>query len=94
MKLKNIENVEKLFEVIDRCTGKVELIGEGLRLNLKSKLTQYFSLAKLFSDGVIPEMEIITHNKEDTERLFKFMMKEQDKNCRYEKVILYRANQQ
>lgn len=76
MKLKNIENVEKLFEVIDLCTGKVELIGEGLRLNLKSKLTQYFSLAKLFSDGVIPEMEIITHNKEDTERLFKFMMKE------------------
>lgn len=74
MKLKNITNVEKLFEVVDSCTGKVELIGEDLRLNLKSKLTQYFSLAKLFSDGEIPEMEIITYNKEDTEKLFKFMI--------------------
>jgi hypothetical protein len=74
VKLKNITNIEGLFDVIDRCEGKVELVGDDLRLNLKSKLSQYFSLAKLFSDGEIPEMEIITYNQEDTNKLIRFMM--------------------
>lgn len=74
MKLYNITNVDGLFEVIDQCVGKVELVGPDLRLNLKSKLSQYFSLAKLFSDGEIPEMEIITYNQEDTNRLIDYMM--------------------
>ena len=39
MKIKNINNVDKFFEVVDSCKGKVELVtGEGDRLNLKSKL--------------------------------------------------------
>ena len=38
MKLKNIENVDKLFDVIDSCKGKVELVcGDEMRLDLKSK---------------------------------------------------------
>ena len=74
MKLKNITNIEGLFDVIDSCEGKVELVGDDLRLNLKSKLSQYFSLAKLFSDGEIPEMEIITYNQEDTNKLINFMI--------------------
>ena len=42
MKIKNINNVDKFFEVVDSCKGKVELVtGEGDRLNLKSKLCQY-----------------------------------------------------
>lgn len=74
MKLKNIANIEGLFDVIDSCEGKVELVGDDLRLNLKSKLSQYFSLAKLFSDGEIPEMEIITYNQEDTNKIINFMI--------------------
>lgn len=74
MKLTNVKNIEKLFEVIDSCSGKVELIGEDMRLNLKSKLTQYFSLAKLFSDGKIPEMEIVAYNQEDVNKLMQFMI--------------------
>lgn len=74
MKLKNITNIEGLFDVIDSCEGKVELVGDDLRLNLKSKLSQYFSLAKLFSDGEIPEMEIITYNQEDTNKIINFMI--------------------
>ena len=39
MKVQNIKDVNKFFEVIDSCKGKVELVtGEGDRLNLKSKL--------------------------------------------------------
>ena len=35
MKVSNIKDVEKFFEVVDSCTGRVELVtGEGDRLNL------------------------------------------------------------
>lgn len=75
MKVSNIKDVEKFFEVVDSCKGKVELVtGEGDRLNLKSKLTQYVSLANIFSSGEIPEMEILASEKEDIDRLMNFMM--------------------
>lgn len=49
MKVQNITDVDKFFEVIDSCKGKVELVtGEGDRLNLKSKLSQYVSMANIF----------------------------------------------
>lgn len=75
MKVQNIHDVEKFFEVVDSCEGKVELVtGEGDRLNLKSKLSQYVSLAKIFSNGEIPEMEIIAHEAGDVNKLLNFMM--------------------
>lgn len=75
MKIQNIENVEKFFKVIDSCKGKVELVtGEGDRLNLKSKLSQYVSLANIFSDGTIEELEVIAYEPEDTAKLVEFMM--------------------
>ena len=75
MKIQNIENVDKFFKVVDSCKGKVELVtGEGDRLNLKSKLSQYVSLANIFSDGTIDELEVITYEPEDTAKLVEFMM--------------------
>ena len=75
MKVSNIKDIEKFFEVVDSCQGKVELVtGEGDRLNLKSKLSQYVSLANIFSGGEIPELEIIAYEPEDTERLINFMI--------------------
>ena len=78
MKVQNITNINKFFETIDHCKGKVELVtGEGDRLNLKSKLSQYVSLANIFSNGEIPELEIIAYEKEDVDRLIQFMMNEE-----------------
>ncbi len=75
MKLTNITNIDKFFEVVDSCKGKVELVSEeGDRLNLKSKLSQYVSLAKMFSDGEISELEVIAYEPEDLDKLVKFMM--------------------
>ncbi|MCI6813005.1 MAG: polya polymerase [Lachnospiraceae bacterium] len=75
MKVQNIHDVDKFFEVIDKCKGKVELVtGEGDRLNLKSKLSQYVSMAKIFSDGTIAELEIIAYEPEDITKLVNFMM--------------------
>ena len=73
MKIQNIDNVEKFFKVVDSCKGKVELVtGEGDRLNLKSKLSQYVSLANIFSDGTIDELEVIAYEPEDTAKLVEF----------------------
>ena len=75
MKVQNITDIEGFFKVVDECSGKVELVtGEGDRLNLKSKLSQYVSMANIFSNGEIPELEIIAYEKEDTDRLIKFML--------------------
>ncbi len=75
MKIQNINNIEKFFQVVDSCAGKVELVtGEGDRLNLKSKLCQYVSMANIFSNGEIPELEILAYEKEDIDKLIAFML--------------------
>ncbi len=77
MKLENVKDVNKLFEVVDSCKGKVELVtGEGDRLNLKSKLSQYISLTGIFKGGAadIPELEIVAYEPEDINKLLNFMM--------------------
>ncbi len=75
MKVQNITNIDKFFQVIDSCKGKVELVtGEGDRLNLKSKLSQYVSMANIFSDGTIAELELIAYEPEDIDKLVSFMV--------------------
>ena len=75
MKVQNITDVDQFFKVIENCKGRVELVtGEGDRLNLKSKLSQYVSLANIFSDGTIAELEIIAYEPEDTHKLVEFMI--------------------
>lgn len=75
MKVTNIKDPEKFFGVIDTCVGRVELVtGEGDRLNLKSKLSQYVSLANIFSGGEIPELEIVAYEREDIDKLMNFMI--------------------
>ena len=75
MKVSNIKDIDKFFQVIDHCKGKVELVtGERDRLNLKSKLSQYVSLATIFSGGEIPELEIVAYEEEDIKDLMSFMI--------------------
>ena len=75
MTVTNITNVEKFFETINKCEGKVELITEqGDRFNLKSKLSQYVSFVKILTNQTIPAIEIITSNHSDAERLMKLMI--------------------
>ena len=75
MKVQNISDIDGFFKVVDASSGKVELVtGEGDRLNLKSKLSQYVSMANIFSNGEIPELEIIAYEKEDIDRLVSFMI--------------------
>ena len=74
MKIQNINDVESFFKIIDQCKGSVELVSpEGDRINLKSKLAQYLSLASVFSNGYIKELDLIAYEREDVDRLLKFM---------------------
>ena len=74
MKIQNITDVEKFFKVVDQYKGTVELVSpEGDRINLKSKLAQYLSMATIFSNGYIKELELVAYEKEDLDRLIKFM---------------------
>ena len=76
MKIENVKDVEGFFKVIDECKGRVELVtAEGDRLNLKSKLSQFVSLANIFTNGAeIPELELVASEPEDIERLMNFMI--------------------
>ena len=76
MKISNIKDTDAFFKVIDSCEGRVELVtGEGDRLNLKSKLSQFVSLANIFkADDSIPELEIIAYEPEDSKKLLEFMI--------------------
>lgn len=73
MKLMKIKDIEGFFKMVDSCEGSVYLVGDGLRLNLKSKLAQYFSLAEIFSGGEeIPELELDLENPADINKLIAF----------------------
>jgi hypothetical protein len=75
MKIKHIKDIDGFFEAIDKCKSKVELLtSEGDRLNLKSKLSQYVSLAHIFAGNEIPEMEIIAYDHEDMHLIIDFLV--------------------
>lgn len=75
MKLINISNADKFMEVIDMCHGKVELIGPDIRVNLKSKMAQFLSLAKLFDADVdLGEFEIIAYEPDDVQLLVQYLV--------------------
>ena len=70
-----VNDLEKFFEAVNKCKGNVYLVSPDVKLNLKSRLTQYVSFAKLCNNenADIKELEVITDNADDTAALFKFM---------------------
>ena len=75
MKVQNIKDVNKFFDVIAQCEGKVELLtNEGDRLNLKSQLTKYVAIANFFSDGTVKELELVAYEPKDIDRLVNYMV--------------------
>ena len=81
MKVTNIANVNKFFEVVDRCEGKVELVTtQGDCLNLCSKISQFVATVKIATETNIQPGDIVFYNKKDTEKLKEYMS-----NCKVEK---------
>lgn len=78
MKIYNIQNPEKFLEVIKQCKGNVELVSkEGDHLNLKSELTKYLALSKLFADNtLINDLELVASDPDDVKFLLEYMMED------------------
>lgn len=75
MKLLNVPDAEKFMNVIDMCKGKVELIGPDIRVNLKSKMSQFLALAELFNADVdLGEFEIVAHEFDDVQLLIQYLV--------------------
>ena len=75
MTVTNITNVEKFFETINKCEGKVELVtDQGDRFNLKSTLAQYVSYVRILSNCTVPSVQIVTTNFSDSQKIMKYMM--------------------
>lgn len=76
MKIKNINNPQRFFEVLNECKGRVELVtSEGDRLNLKSTLCQYIALTQMFKDARIDDVELIVSEPEDVARLLEYLVR-------------------
>jgi hypothetical protein len=76
MIIKNIKDVDKFFEAVDGCKGRIELLTkQGDRLNLKSKLSQYVSLTGMFSDPKIEEIELLASEPEDIVKLLEYLVR-------------------
>ena len=75
MTVTNITNIEKFFETVDQCEGKVELVTEqGDRFNLKSTLSKYVSFVRILSNCTVPTAQIVTTNSKDTLKIMRYMM--------------------
>lgn len=75
MKIENVNNVEGLFNVLNACTGNVELVSsEGDRINLKSKLSQMLMMSQLLDKAYIKELELIVHEPADMKKVVDFMI--------------------
>ena len=76
MKIYNVESPEKFLEAIQQCKGSVELISkQGDRLNLKSELTKYLAISKLFADTtLINDMELVASDPDDVKFLLELMI--------------------
>ena len=76
MKIYNVESPEKFLEVIQQCKGSVELISkQGDRLNLKSELTIFIAVSKLFADtALINDIELVASDPDDVKFLLDYMM--------------------
>lgn len=69
----NEDNIDNFFKLVEQCKGKVELVSDGFRVDLKSKLAQYVSIAKIFMNKEVEEVELIIGEAEDVNKFLRFM---------------------
>lgn len=75
MKVTNIKNVNEFFEVIEGCSGDIYLVSdEGDRINLKSRLSKYLTLATVFSSDIVDSVELLVENPDDMKKLLNYMI--------------------
>lgn len=78
MKFTNLkkEKLDAFFDVVKQCKGNVYLMSPDMHINLKSNLAHYISFASLCAASAedIEQIEIIAHERDDIDMLYKFMV--------------------
>ena len=70
----NENNIDKFFKLVEGCKGKVELVSDGFRVDLRSKLAQYISITKIFMNKEVEEIELVVYEQEDANKFLEFML--------------------
>ena len=70
----NENNIDGFFKLVEGCKGKIELVSDGFRVDLRSKLAQYVSIAKIFMNKEVEEVNLIVYEPEDVNKFLRFMM--------------------
>ena len=77
MRITKIKDVEAFMNVVNECSDDVFLdTSEGDHLNLKSKLTQYVALAKIFSGDINLGVLSIHANQDDIIKIAEYLVNE------------------
>ncbi|MDO5111930.1 MAG: hypothetical protein Q4E65_06465 [Clostridia bacterium] len=77
MLLYNITNVDKLYSVLDRCSGNVDLIlPDGKSFDWKENREVVKSLASAMPVKRLASLELKVHNGNDLSALIRYMMDE------------------
>ena len=75
MKLFNISNVNRFFQIVDSCAGNVFITSnQGDRFNLKSNLSKYVVFTGILAEASIHELELEVEKEEDKDKFINFMM--------------------
>lgn len=75
MKLKKIKDTDAFFQLVNKCSGNIELISrEGDCINLKSTLAQVLCLTNVLSnEKLLSELELIVKDPEDEAAIRAFL---------------------
>lgn len=77
MLLYNITDVNKLYSVLDNCSGNVDMIlPDGKSLNWKESRDVALSLASAMPVMTLDNIELKVQNGKDLNRIISFMMDE------------------
>ena len=79
MLLYNITNVDKLYSVLDSCSGNIDMIlPDGNSLDWKQSREVAISLASAMPHTKLESLELKVHNGKDLNRIINFMMESEE----------------
>ena len=78
MKLYNVKNVKGLFETVENCEGRVEMVlpSNNISLNNNPEISEVIS--QVMPEEGIREIEIQTDNREDVYKLLHFAIRDDE----------------
>ena len=75
MKLYNVKDVKGLFEAVNNCEGRVEMVLPSQNINLNNNKEMTEILCEMAPDEGIREIELRTEKQEDVYKLLHFAMR-------------------